>query len=412
MSQDYRRFLITATAVLGCITAGLLGWELYDGYTDRSGWEETESGRYYADFHGEQVSGWQEIDGQRYYFGLNRQMHTGWLQSGSDRFYFDDTGLLHTGWLETEEGRYYFDQDGCLCTGRVDTPEGTFLLDSDGRMRTGWVEFDGQLHYVLENGQLHTGWLESESGKYYLDENGTPVTGWQTIEGVTCFFSEEGTLYSGWLQQGEYRYYLLPDGKMAVGPTQIDGRTYYFTPKGIHVVLVNRDHPVPEDYDAEIVPFTDVFYIAADCKDALAEMLADCSDAGYPYLLNSTYRTLEEQWWILNKRTSEYQAAGHSRAEAYALTLMSVAYPGTSEHHLGLAVDIEREGALNWLRQHCWEYGFIIRYPEGKTHITGIMYEPWHFRYVGVEVSMDMKDSGLCLEEYLGAYVPEDQAEG
>lgn len=411
MSHDYRRFLAAATAVLGCVTAGLLGWELYDGYVDRGGWETKDGSKFYADFQGRRVSGWQEIDGQLYYFGLSQAMHTGWLETEEGRFYFNDDGRLHTGWLDTENGRYYFDGDGRMHTGRLDTPEGTFLLDSDGRMRTGWLELDGQLHYVLENGKLHTGWLETDGGRYYFGEDCTPVTGWLEIDGATYYFDDDGHLHTGWLEQGEYRYYFHESGEMATGPNQIDGRTYYFTPKGIHVVLVNRDHPVPEDYSAQIVQFTGVFYVASDCKEALARMLADCSAAGYQYVLNSTYRTLEEQWWILNTRTAEYQAAGHSRADAYALTLLSVAYPGTSEHHLGLAVDIEREGALNWLRQHCWEYGFIIRYPEGKTHITGIMYEPWHFRYVGVEVSMDMKDSGLCLEEYLGAYVPEDQTD-
>ena len=58
---------------------------------------------------------------------------------------------------------------------------------------------------------------------------------------------------------------------------------------------------------------------------------------------------------------------------------------------------------LYWLSQHCWENGWILRYPSGKSNITGIMYEPWHFRYVGVELAMELKDSGLCLEEYLDA---------
>ena len=82
--------------------------------------------------------------------------------------------------------------------------------------------------------------------------------------------------------------------------------------------------------------------------------------------------------------------------------------PGTSEHHLGLAVDIvnvdnAEKLCLQWLGEHCWEYGFIVRYQEDKAHITGIVDEPWHFRYVGTAVSMQMKNSGLCLEEYLGA---------
>ena len=92
-----------------------------------------------------------------------------------------------------------------------------------------------------------------------------------------------------------------------------------------------------------------------------------------------------------------------------------VAVPGTSEHQLGLAVDIidSNYGYLDdyqasmptqkWLMEHCWEYGFILRYPEGTTEITGIIYEPWHYRYVGVEVAMEMKQLGVTLEEYLGA---------
>ena len=90
---------------------------------------------------------------------------------------------------------------------------------------------------------------------------------------------------------------------------------------------------------------------------------------------------------------------GAARAKA----LQSVAIPGTSEHHLGLAVDIVGTAAQAWLAEHCWEYGFILRYTGDKAHITGIIDEPWHFRYVGTEVSLDMQYSGLCLEEYLGA---------
>ena len=80
-----------------------------------------------------------------------------------------------------------------------------------------------------------------------------------------------------------------------------------------------------------------------------------------------------------------------------------MALPGSSEHHLGLAVDLLGDDAIAWLQAHCWDYGFILRYTEEKQAITGIVDEPWHFRYVGTEVSLDMKDSGLCLEEYLGA---------
>ena len=87
--------------------------------------------------------------------------------------------------------------------------------------------------------------------------------------------------------------------------------------------------------------------------------------------------------------------------------LQVVALPGTSEHQLGLALDIIAEfdadntATWQWLKQHCAEYGFILRYPADKEEITGISYEPWHFRYVGVEAAREIMSSGVCLEEYL-----------
>ena len=112
----------------------------------------------------------------------------------------------------------------------------------------------------------------------------------------------------------------------------------------------------------------------------------------------------QEQTDILEKRTQEHMKEFDlDFDEARKKALETVAVPGTSEHQIGLAVDISGEAANIWLAEHCWEYGFILRYTEEKAEITGITNEPWHFRYVGREISMDMKDSGLCLEEYLGA---------
>ena len=112
----------------------------------------------------------------------------------------------------------------------------------------------------------------------------------------------------------------------------------------------------------------------------------------------------QEQTDILEKRTQEHMKEFDlDFDEARKKALETVAVPGTSEHQIGLAVDIVGEEANAWLAEHCWEYGFILRYTEEKASITGITNEPWHFRYVGREISMDMKDSGLCLEEYLGA---------
>ena len=97
----------------------------------------------------------------------------------------------------------------------------------------------------------------------------------------------------------------------------------------------------------------------------------------------------------------------------FVLSAMEVAIPGTSEHHTGLAVDIvdasynhlnheqAKRPTQKWLMEHCHEYGFILRYPKGKTDSTGIIYEPWHYRYVGTELAQELHDAGLTLEEYL-----------
>jgi D-alanyl-D-alanine carboxypeptidase len=102
---------------------------------------------------------------------------------------------------------------------------------------------------------------------------------------------------------------------------------------------------------------------------------------------------------------------GYSYTAAYNSVIQYFAFPGSSEHQLAQALDImgrvdryyenPNHPVFLWLQEHCWEYGFILRYPDSKSHITGIIHEPWHYRYVGVELAMELKDSGLCLEEYL-----------
>ena len=123
-----------------------------------------------------------------------------------------------------------------------------------------------------------------------------------------------------------------------------------------------------------------------------------------PYLIanlrTSVHQNCEESLKVLKKYGKKY---GLEFEDARDMAYETVAIPGTSEHHLGLAVDLLGDAAVDWLTKHCWDYGFIVRYTEEKEWITGIVDEPWHFRYVGTRVSLDLKDTGLCLEEYLGA---------
>lgn len=111
-------------------------------------------------------------------------------------------------------------------------------------------------------------------------------------------------------------------------------------------------------------------------------------------------------------------AQGLSQTEAQKQAATEAAVPGTSEHQLGLAVDLvdasyqvldEAQAstpAQQWLMAHCWEYGFILRYPAEKQDITGIIYEPWHYRYVGRDHAQAIRQSGQCLEEFLQAEHP------
>ena len=437
--------IIAAVLLLFVITgASIGGWLWYDSNVDRSGWVEKEGVWSYQDFHADPVSGWldledgryyfhddgtphlgwQEIDGITYYFGDYGIMHTGWLELDGSRHYFGGNGALvtdwlwlpegryylpdgtmHTGWCTMEDGTRYFADTGIMATGFLELEESTYYFDPDGLMATGLTEIEEGTYLFREDGTMHTGWEETEDGDRYFLEDGTMATGWQEIDGETLYFNDEGfRQYTGWLQEGEYRYYILESGEFATGPTTIDGRTHYFTPKGIEVLLVNAMNPIPEDHTQQIVNVTGYHDVDSRCYDALVTMLAAVEEAEIEYTFNSAYRTRAEQIAILEYRTLEHMRDyGMSFAEARKASLETVAVPDTSEHQLGLSVDLVGKEVNEWLAEHCWEYGFILRYPPNKQHITGIANEPWHFRYVGREVSMDMKDTGLCLEEYLGA---------
>ena len=201
-------------------------------------------------------------------------------------------------------------------------------------------------------------------------------------------------------------YYFREDGSMATGTVTIDGKTHWFTSTGDEIILVNPWNYLPEDYEVELVSVSGGHQIAAIMEEPLAKMLADCEAAGYKPFLKSSYRTYAHQQALFNNKVAQL---GGNKTKAATI----VAVPGTSEHQLGVAVDItdynyrtlnydqEKTATQKWLMEHCWDYGFILRYPNEKSDITGIIYEPWHYRYVGLELAAEMKENGLCLEEYL-----------
>ena len=196
------------------------------------------------------------------------------------------------------------------------------------------------------------------------------------------------------------------------------------------LMLVNPWNELPEDYQPELVMLERAEYVGEDeyvdvrCAEALLQMIADCKAAGNAPYICSTYRSLEKQQFLYNNKIRRLVEDGVDPAEAPAIAAMSVAIPNTSEHQLGLAVDIidcyytnldkgqEETSTQRWLMTNSWRYGFILRYPNGSTEITGIIYEPWHYRYVGPEYAEDIYNSGLTLEEYLEIhYGPINKAE-
>lgn len=179
------------------------------------------------------------------------------------------------------------------------------------------------------------------------------------------------------------------------------------------LTLVNEDHPLPENWTVETKALPNGKEVDVRIYDALIEMLSAGESEGLRFVVCSAYRTLAYQRQLFDAQTARYMVQGFNQAEAEAKTVTEISVPGTSEHNLGLAVDIvslndqlldEHQAETpeqQWLMAHCWEYGFILRYPEGKSDLTGIIYEPWHYRYVGKEAAKAITEQGLCFEEYL-----------
>ncbi len=146
-----------------------------------------------------------------------------------------------------------------------------------------------------------------------------------------------------------------------------------------------------------------------EAVDALIRMIRDAQADGItPWKLREAYRTVADQKKIFNNRVKSYENEGDTHSQALSRTRREVADPGASEHHTGLAFDLNVPGMTFsdtaqyvWLNQHCWDYGFIMRYTDEKDDITGITGEEWHVRYVGVEHARAMRDMDYCLEEYV-----------
>lgn len=179
------------------------------------------------------------------------------------------------------------------------------------------------------------------------------------------------------------------------------------------LILTNAEYPVPEDYEVELesIPGTEQS-VDKRIYEPLMAMIGDMKAQGLSPIVCSGYRTLDKQEKLFNRKVLSFVKAGHTKEESYNLARQTISIPGSGEHCLGLAVDFytrryhklerafEDTPESKWLVEHAQDYGFVMRYGENKTDITGIQYEPWHYRYVGVEAANYMKDNELSLEEF------------
>ena len=219
--------------------------------------------------------------------------------------------------------------------------------------------------------------------------------------------------------QGKPVFTLLPEESgdsqgVKTVPGGVVGKTPEPDPEDWYLRLVNGEHPLPEDFQVpELTKLINGQAIDSRAYPDLQRMMDDCRAAGLQPTICSSYRTWEKQSELFERKVQSCLDQAGSREEAERQAALWVARPGTSEHQAGLAVDIvdksyqlldegqEETEVQKWLMEHCAEYGFILRYPTEKSALTGVGYEPWHYRYVGEIAAGEIMAQGLCLEEYL-----------
>lgn len=236
-------------------------------------------------------------------------------------------------------------------------------------------------------------------------ENAATVQAAQDLSGAQAAFSSSttGTMQCAWARLTGTDASLIDAGPTA----DYDDR---------RLVIVNAQYPLEDDFEVYTGQVSSTVRVDNEAVSSLQQMISDMQDANLSPKLVSGYRSSDEQTELFNAQVAYYQSQGMSAAEADAEAAKHIERPKQSEHVTGFAVDIATQGTdlsnglnaslastpeIQWLLRHSIEYGFILRYPADKTAITGVAYEPWHFRYVGSSIAKDMTAKGLCLEEYV-----------
>lgn len=184
-----------------------------------------------------------------------------------------------------------------------------------------------------------------------------------------------------------------------------------------NLILINRLHPIPDNYSFPLSRISGNMYCDQRVLTSIKDMFEAADNDGIDLVICSPYRSDNHQEYLFNKKINNYLDEGVSYMDAYCKTAQAVTIPGTSEHQVGLALDIVSKGYRSldagfgetkegkWLASNAPKYGFILRYPEDKYESTGIEYEPWHFRYVGTEAAKKITKENITLEEFWEQYV-------
>ena len=270
-----------------------------------------------------------------------------------------------------------------------------WVVSSVGNWVAGWFRDEGGLGEAAEDALQHA-WVPGATGEAALQE----------CYGSAGEDSQKGT----WESDAGFLY---------VEPEMIVSREacleLYEANKGL-LVLVNREHALEEGLYEDNLRWICNGRLQASkaLYDDLVDLLAAAGEEGYQYWIASAYRSRERQQELVDEDVARYMAQGMSRQQALEKTYEQTMPAGKSEHETGLALDILCSENLNmdatqaeepgnqWLAEHAHEYGFILRYPADKEEITGILYEPWHFRYVGKEAAAFLWEHDLTLEEFWG----------
>lgn len=203
-------------------------------------------------------------------------------------------------------------------------------------------------------------------------------------------------------------YVQIPNQNTALS----DYDNYQFDNTDWKLILINKQHSIPENYEFPLGTIKGSMQCDERILEDLLAMMQAAKEDGIDLVICSPYRDYSRQTYLFEKKITRYMNAGMSYMDAYKTASVTVTSPNASEHRIGLAIDFysstytsldagfAETKAGKWLKENSYEYGFILRYPQGKEFITGIEYEPWHFRYVGVEAATVITQKGITLEEF------------